>query len=712
MLKRELELFLPDVLLIELPADVQPLIDVFNEEKLKPPVAILQYDPGNFEKAFFLPFAEFSPEWIALSYAKNAEIPVQAIDLPGNLTMALPKEVFEGKNQAKSDPMAYFAEKSGYADTESWWESFFELEERNGEHFGTIEMIMDELRDSFKDSVSEETLLREAHIRIHIAETTKNADKIAVVCGAWHIPAIRLDERYSEKKDKALLKSLKKVSLHHCWIPWSYSRLKREGGYGAGVEHPAWYEWIYHERVSASAKWIVRVAEFLRKRNFVIPVSSVIDAHQLSNTLAAMRGLSLPGLKELMESMEAGFALDQINLREVLKMNFLTGTKTGFVDEELNIIPIQKNFAARLKTSRLTKDYETGYEGVKALDLRKPANLAASNLLHTLVLLGIEWGEWLEGEAVGLGNFRENWELEWQPEYSLELVKAGMEGNTVDEATVMRVKNRLDRNDFNISGREIDHILKCGIAGIFSMVLDMLARKIASDEDIENWYRIFPKLIQFLKNGNIRKIEMEQLEEMLEKLYVKICLHLGEDVSGTDDEGAKERMHVLNRCDRAIKLWQTEAGAFSWTTALLNNMDKPRCLAMLRGALVRMVMQRGELDLDLLLALAHRELTDRMDIDNAVNWLEGFLGGNPSGILIQKELFEIVDGWVKDLREEEFRLVLPVLRKIFAAMLPVDKRQVLDFSKNENEEKTNENIFFDQELSELVEGNLRRIMGE
>src|SRR5690606_34435820 len=132
-------------------------------------------------------------------------------------------------------------------------------------------------------------------------------------------------------------------------------------------------------------------------------------------------------------------------------------------------------------------------------------------------------------------------------------------------------------------------------------------------KDIENWYKIFPKLVQFLKNGNIRKIEMEQLDEMLEKLYVKICLHLGEYVSGTDDEGAKERMQVLNSCDRAIKLWQTEAGAFSWTTALLNNMDKSRSPAMLRGAMVRMVMQRGELELDLLLALAHRELTDRMD---------------------------------------------------------------------------------------------------
>ncbi|MEY3271663.1 MAG: hypothetical protein RLZZ341_564, partial [Pseudomonadota bacterium] len=74
----------------------------------------------------------------------------------------------------------------------------------------------------------------------------------AVVCGAWHVPALR-DDSLTARADTALLKGLPKVRVATTWVPWTYRHLTRASGYGAGVRSPGWYEHL-------SATWTVRRA--------------------------------------------------------------------------------------------------------------------------------------------------------------------------------------------------------------------------------------------------------------------------------------------------------------------------------------------------------------------------------------------------------------------------------------------------------------------
>ena len=82
--------------------------------------------------------------------------------------------------------------------------------------------------------------LREAHMRKTIREAEKAGyERIAVVCGAWHAPA--LATMPPAKDDNALLKGLKKVKTKATWVPWTHGRLARMSGYGAGIDSPGWY---------------------------------------------------------------------------------------------------------------------------------------------------------------------------------------------------------------------------------------------------------------------------------------------------------------------------------------------------------------------------------------------------------------------------------------------------------------------------------------
>lgn len=75
--KAYLEELEPDVILLEGPPEAEPLLSEVLHEQMKPPVALLAYQPDEPRRAVFYPFAEFSPEWQAMCYAMKKGIPLR-----------------------------------------------------------------------------------------------------------------------------------------------------------------------------------------------------------------------------------------------------------------------------------------------------------------------------------------------------------------------------------------------------------------------------------------------------------------------------------------------------------------------------------------------------------------------------------------------------------------------------------------------------------
>jgi hypothetical protein len=62
----ELDRLRPEIVLIEGPADAEPVLALAADPGLVPPVALLAYAPEAPRDASFWPFAVFSPEWQAI----------------------------------------------------------------------------------------------------------------------------------------------------------------------------------------------------------------------------------------------------------------------------------------------------------------------------------------------------------------------------------------------------------------------------------------------------------------------------------------------------------------------------------------------------------------------------------------------------------------------------------------------------------------------
>ena len=81
-LRRTLEALRPDAILVEGPPDAEPLLPLVAYPGMRPPVALLIYQPEQPERAAYYPFAAFSPEWQAIEYGLRAGVPVRFMDLP------------------------------------------------------------------------------------------------------------------------------------------------------------------------------------------------------------------------------------------------------------------------------------------------------------------------------------------------------------------------------------------------------------------------------------------------------------------------------------------------------------------------------------------------------------------------------------------------------------------------------------------------------
>ena len=95
----ELDRVKPAIVLIEGPADADPVLALAADPGMAPPVALLGYAPDEPKISAFWPFAVFSPEWQALTWAHDHGVPVRFCDLPAGMVlvpaeepMALPQE--------------------------------------------------------------------------------------------------------------------------------------------------------------------------------------------------------------------------------------------------------------------------------------------------------------------------------------------------------------------------------------------------------------------------------------------------------------------------------------------------------------------------------------------------------------------------------------------------------------------------------------------
>ncbi|MFD8836631.1 DUF5682 family protein [Streptomyces griseofuscus] len=546
----------PAAVLIEGPPEADALIPLAADPELRPPVALLAHAVDEPGRSAFWPFAAFSPEWVAVRWALEHGVPARFIDLPAAHTLAwgaeLPpaegeSEVAEGE-QVRVDPLAALAGAAGYDDPERWWEDA--VEHRGaGERdpFAPFEVLaeaMGALRERYGAGGRPRDLVREAQMRLRLRAARKEfGDTVAVVCGAWHVSALR--ERTTVTADRALLKGLPKVKTDLTWVPWTHRRLARSSGYGAGIDSPGWYGHLFHAPDRPVERWLTKVAGLLREEDRIVSSAHVIEAVRLADTLAAMRGRPLPGLGETTDAVRAVMCDGSDVPLALVHDRLVVGDVLGEVPESAPAVPLQRDLGRQQRSLRLRPE---ALERELELDLRGDTDAGRSRLLHRLRLLGIGWGE--PGPSRGsTGTFRETWRLRWEPELSVRVAEAGVWGTTV--AAAARARAEADAADAADAGTLADvtalaeRCLLAGLPDALPAVMRALGDRAALDTDVGHLAQALPALVRSLRYGDVRGTDTHALSDVAAALAERIFVGLPPACTALDSDAAEQmRGHV------------------------------------------------------------------------------------------------------------------------------------------------------------------------
>ncbi|WP_116106878.1 DUF5682 family protein [Lewinella sp. IMCC34191] len=740
-LRTMLETWKPNLILLEMPADAQPALRQLLYDGMRPPLALVLYDAKDIERASFFPFARFSPEYQAIQWAAENGTEVRAIDLPAKNFLAVREEeqfilfpteepdapsVVPGKSrkqlarQLRSDPLSLVAELAGYPDSESWWDATLERTAQGPEAtFAAIENIVSELRNAFPEASNDENEQREAFMRGEVRKALKeDVDRIAVVVGAWHVPAVQDTPNRRAAADKAILRGLPKVKVSQAWVPWSFPRLARSGGYGAGVTSPAWYATLFDFPDCAVDRWMASAGQLLRAEGFEASPAMATEAVGLATTLATIRDHERPGIEELEQAVLSTLAAGKRERLELIHKRLTVGETVGFVPPGVTTVPLLEDLRAEVKSTRMSKLWESaGEQYLKAtksdprggIDLRQANDLRKSHLLHRLNLLDIRWGKLQPGGPDSLSSFKEVWLMEWQPEFSLLVIERGSYGNTV--ATAAAAYSREKAASLTSVRSLADLTLQClqaGLAGVVPRLMALLRQRAAETTDVTALLQALPALVQTSRYGDSRKTDTTALLLVIDEIVPRLAAGLPAAATNIDDEQGEDMVKLIASAHYHLAQLGNEELDDVWLSGLLRAANAG-VYAGVEGHCVRLLYDRDRLAAGVTADRFSLALSRARGAGAVAAWIGGFLYGGGQMLLHHVPLFRLIDDWVADLPWETFEEIIPQLRRTFAEFSRFDRQRLMQLVDSDENEQLDVEISADQvpQTNELLQDLLK-----
>jgi hypothetical protein len=716
-LLRALERLTPDLVLVEGPPDAQALIPLAAAPGMRPPVALVIYPPAHPGVGVFYPFATFSPEWNALRYAIGRGIPVRFCDLPQAVSLADVVSGGKSEEEDAGDPIQMLAQAAGEADPERWWERLVEQRADDADVFRAVTEAMAAVRETLPPPPRREAR-REAAMRQAIRRGRSDGfARIAVVCGAWHAPA--LETLPPRKMDDALLRGLKRVKVEATWVPWTASRLGYASGYGAGVESPAWYRHLWETNGDLTT-WLASAARLLRDEDMEASSAQVVDAVRLANALAALRGRPQASLSEASEATLAVLCGGESARMTLIHAQLVVGEEMGVLPAGVPAVPLQRDLEAQARRLRLRAAPE---ERALDLDLRQAHQLEQSRFLHRLRMLGIDWGRPQPLPRGKLGTFHELWTLRWQPESVLQVVEAGVYGNTVQDAAAARAIERgeLPSADLGRVAALIELALLADLDAAVPRLVALLGRRSAESTDVVQMLRALPPLASTVRYGDVRQTDTSALAGVVRAIAERVTAGLGPACAGLDDEAAADVAGAIVSATQAIGVLTDAPNAglvIDWWAALRKVLDRRDLASLIAGTCTRLMLNAEHMAIDEVADRLGRGLARGTEPADAARWIEGFLSPTPqrggAGLVLATAgpLFGLIDDWLTSLSPDYFAHVLPLLRRTTSSFSSGERSQIAErVQSGDTPLMPGSSDDLDLDRAALVEPIVRAILG-
>jgi hypothetical protein len=342
-----------------------------------------------------------------------------------------------------------------------------------------------------------------------------------------------------------------------------------------------------------AARWLAQVAAQLRSEGLLASTAQVIDGVRLAEMLGGLRG-QRTGLAELNEASIAVLCAGRAEPMDLIHQHLIVSERMGIVSTDTPTVPLRRNPSALQKTLRLRVSSEAA---VLELDLRQTTDLARSQLVHRLNLLGIPCATLGGSKVRGRGTFREDWTLTWAPELEVRLIEVSIWGTTIEDAAVSFARYSAAQAA-NLSA--ITDLLKQAILGALPIAVQSIVQHLYNlasiTQDMGQLMDAAPPLVETLRYGDVRQTDAALITPVLESLVVRSCISLYGASLNLDDIAAQTLCEQMLRLNTAVDLIQDAPLLTRWHDALeplaLNSTPHP----LLSGTASRLLLRVSRLD--------------------------------------------------------------------------------------------------------------------
>ncbi|MCR5111751.1 MAG: DUF5682 family protein [Ruminococcus sp.] len=471
---RTMELYRPDIVLIEGPSDACELIPVLTDEDTRLPAAIYYFykdkkklvsDAAEDYKCYY-PFLRSSPEYNALVTAKRLGIEAEFIDLPYSEIMI---NTAEESGLRRSDKQNYaddskltrgefyrsLCDKTLVRSFEEFWEKYFEIAglALSPEDFlRQMHTYCCLTRENSDDSeiLHDGTDVRERFMAARIIEKMKTHKRVLVVTGGFHsMGLLRLIRSGKAKPPK--LHKIPSDQKGAYPAAYSYEAADALHGYASGMEHPFFYDSVFQKIIengspdgaydSASLDFLVNTAKECSKKDIPVSMPDVTAALSLMKGLALLRGVRECGIYELFDGITSTFIKGEKTLSSAIPLDILTklavGNGIGHIGDKSHVPPIISDFEKQCAEFRLK--YNTAALNTVECGLFTSARgLSLSRFLHRCQYLGTGFCQLVRGadlrENRDRSRVRETWSYHRRPKVDAVLTDHTADGSTIEEA--------------------------------------------------------------------------------------------------------------------------------------------------------------------------------------------------------------------------------------------------------------------------------------
>ncbi|AOR37547.1 hypothetical protein BFF78_36635 [Streptomyces fodineus] len=520
----------PDVLLVELPAEMQDWLPWLTHEETSAPVALAAAPVGGAGGPAFYPFADFSPELAAVRWAARHGVPVIACDLPlaDRAWTGAPGPDGAGEGGRSRTPgvaAPHTAEQPGMPGGQALedggrggvsaaagltsilrsgltgrpgddlWDRLVEAAAPGSppEALRRAALLTGwALREEAAASggVPELDLRRERWMRSCLAEATANGERAAVLVGAFHAPAFLAPGDTSTVGPARPSAAETAQDPAPAWttslIPYSYALLDERSGYPAGIRDPEWQHMVLDSAGEPAAledaltRAAVRVCAGLRAQGHPSGPADAREIARLAGDLARLRGLPAAGRGELVEAVQTVLAQGEPygRGRAVARAmeEVLVGTRTGRPAPDAPRSGLAPAVEAGLAELGLPGPADSGQGATRDLrldPLRSELDRRRELLLRRLAVCAVPYGE--PKAVVGTGGadaLTSRWEVRWTPATAAMLSAAGVRGVTPAQAAegMLRERLRVERDEGGPTAaqtlRGLEEAAECGLPGL------------------------------------------------------------------------------------------------------------------------------------------------------------------------------------------------------------------------------------------------------